>query len=142
MLAADGTPLKQSLARSLRQAESSGRCCWLLRFFSLSCFHSSFPLHRCCSGPLKTVSCPTRFHLTVEALNNWDEQSQVSLPGEAMYTRPFVRDMIVAIDNKEHTRLGSRLNYEETGMSSMFRRSGRQIKKLDPETDGPFQGQS
>ena len=77
--------------------------------------------------------------LTVQALNEWDEKSG-ELPDEAVYDA-FVRDMVVAIDNKTHTRLGSRLNYEETGMSSMFRRSGRQIKKLDPETDGPFKDQ-
>lgn len=77
--------------------------------------------------------------LTVQALGDWDEKSG-ELPDEAVYDA-FVRDMVVAIDNKTHTRLGSRLNYEETGMSSMFRRSGRQIKKLDPQTDGPFKDQ-
>ena len=46
--------------------------------------------------------------------------------------------MVVAIANKEHTRLGTRLNYEKTGMSSLFRKSGRKIKNLDPATDAPF----
>ena len=44
--------------------------------------------------------------LTVEALQSWDEKSG-ELPDENVY-EAFVRDMIVAIDNKEHTRLGTR----------------------------------
>ena len=73
---------------------------------------------------------------TVAALEQWDA-STGELPDEDVYAA-FVRDMIVAIEAKTHTRLGTRLNYEETGMSSMFRRSGRQIRKLDPVADAPF----
>ena len=46
--------------------------------------------------------------------------------------------MAVAIEAKKHTRLGGRLNYEKTGFSSMFRQSGRKMKKLDPVADAPF----
>ena len=39
---------------------------------------------------------------------------------------------------KNHTKLGTRLNYEQTGMSSLFRKSGRTIKKWDAVEDAPF----
>ncbi|NOE26148.1 ABC transporter permease [Ruegeria sp. HKCCD6157] len=135
MLAADGTPLKQSLARSLRRQKL--RALLLVAPLLLFVLFSFIvPIASMLFRSVENSIVSDTLPLTVEALNNWDEQSG-ELPGEDVY-EAFVRDMIVAIDNKEHTRLGSRLNYEETGMSSMFRRSGRQIKKLDPETDGPF----
>ncbi|MEZ5450874.1 MAG: hypothetical protein R3E89_18550 [Thiolinea sp.] len=39
--------------------------------------------------------------------------------------------MTVAIDEKIHTKLGSRLNYEDSGMSSLFRKLTRQVKKME-----------
>jgi putative spermidine/putrescine transport system permease protein len=50
----------------------------------------------------------------------------------------FVEDFIIAVDTKEHTRIGSRLNYEVSGMSSLFRKSARKVKKWDPVQDAPF----
>ena len=73
---------------------------------------------------------------TVVALESWDAASG-ELPDEEVYAA-FTRDMLVAIENKNHTKLGTRLNYETTGISSMFRKSGRKIKKLDPVADAPF----
>ena len=138
MLAADGTPLKQSLARSLRRQKLRALLLvsplLLFVMFSFIVPIASM-LFRSVENGIVAKTLPQ----TVEALQSWDAQSG-ELPDEAVYDA-FVRDMVVAIENKEHTRLGSRLNYEETGMSSLFRRSGRQIKKLDPETDGPFKEQ-
>jgi len=37
-----------------------------------------------------------------------------------------------------HTRIGSRLNYEKPGISSLFRRAGRHVKKWDIPNDGPY----
>ena len=138
MLAADGTPLKQSLARSLRRQKL--RALLLISPLLLFVMFSfivpiASMLFRSVENSIVSETLP----LTVEALGNWDEKSG-ELPGEDVYDA-FVRDMVIAIDDKKHTRLGSRLNYEETGMSSMFRRSGRSLKKLDPETDGPFKDQ-
>ena len=33
-------------------------------------------------------------------------------------------DLSIAVEQKAHTRLGSRLNYETTGLSSLFRGTG------------------
>ena len=138
MLAADGTPLKQSLARSLRRQKLRALMLIapLLIFVLLSFIVPiASMLFRSVENGIVAETIP----LTVEALQDWDETGG-ELPGEDVY-EAFVRDMVVAIDAKKHTRLGTRLNYEETGMSSMFRRSGRKLGKLDPETDGPFKDQ-
>ncbi|SCZ53719.1 putative spermidine/putrescine transport system permease protein [Epibacterium ulvae] len=138
MRAADGTPLKQSLARSLRRQKLRALMLIapLLVFVMLSfIIPIASMLFRSVENSIVSETLP----LTVEALQDWDEHAG-TLPDEAVYDA-FVRDMIVAIEAKKHTRLGSRLNYEETGMSSMFRRSGRKIKRLDPDTDGPFKEQ-
>ncbi|WP_282076569.1 ABC transporter permease [Epibacterium ulvae] len=138
MRAADGTPLKQSLARSLRRQKLRALMLIapLLVFVMLSfIIPIASMLFRSVENSIVAETLPQ----TVEALQDWDEHAG-TLPDEAVYDA-FVRDMIVAIEAKKHTRLGSRLNYEETGMSSMFRRSGRKIKRLDPNTDGPFKEQ-
>ncbi len=138
MLAADGTPLKQSLARSLRRQKL--RALMLVAPLLLFVLFSFIvPIASMLFRSVENSIVQQTLPLTVEALQSWDENSG-ELPDEAVYDA-FVRDMVVAVDNKTHTRLGSRLNYEETGMSSMFRRSGRKMGKLDPETDGPFKDQ-
>ncbi|NOD90973.1 MULTISPECIES: ABC transporter permease [unclassified Ruegeria] len=138
MLAADGTPLKQSLARSLRRQKL--RALMLVAPLLLFVLFSFIvPIASMLFRSVENGIVQETLPLTVEALQSWEENSG-ELPDEAVYDA-FVQDMVVAVDNKTHTRLGSRLNYEETGMSSMFRRSGRKMGKLDPETDGPFKDQ-
>ncbi|WP_108858771.1 ABC transporter permease [Ruegeria sp. Alg231-54] len=135
MLAADGTPLKKSLARSLRRRKlrALALVAPLLLFVLLSFVIPIISmLFRSVENGIVSETLP----LTVVELQHWDAESG-ELPDEALY-EAFVRDMVVAVDAKQHTRLGTRLNYEQTGMSSMFRKSGRQIKRIDPEADGPF----
>ncbi|MFY0659782.1 MAG: ABC transporter permease [Shimia sp.] len=138
MLAADGTPLKKSLARALRLQKT--RALMLiapLLVFVLVSF--IFPIGKMLFKSVENDIVVETLPLTVAELQNWDAESG-ALPDEALYAA-FVADMVVAIDAKRHTRLGTRLNYEHTGMSSLFRKSGRKIKKLDPATDGPFKEQ-
>lgn len=66
---------------------------------------------------------------TVVALRTWDDTTG-SLPDEAVYLA-LAQDMKLAVAAKRHTVLGSRFNYEKSGMSSLFRKSGRRIKKWD-----------
>jgi len=135
MLAADGTPLKQSLARSLRMQKM--RALLLispLLVFVLFSFIIPIGsmLFRSVENGLVAETLPE----TVQALKSWDAKSG-ELPPEAVYAG-FVADMKVAFKDKTYTRLGSRLNYELTGMSSLFRQSGRAINKFDLVTDAPF----
>ncbi len=135
VLAADGTPLKRSLNRALRMQKLRALALIApLLIFVLITFISPIiqMLWRSVENEIVAETLP----LTVEALKDWDEKSG-QLPPEPVYAA-FVRDMKVAVANKLHTRLGTRLNYEQTGISSLFRKTGRKIKKWDPDTDGPF----
>ncbi|MEW2916991.1 ABC transporter permease [Ruegeria sp. ANG10] len=135
MLAADGTPLKQSLARSLRRQKL--RALLLIAPLLLFVLFSFIiPIASMLFRSVENSIVERTLPLTVVALESWDEKSG-ELPDEAVYDA-FVNDMIIAVAEKKHTRLGSRLNYEEPGISSLFRKTGRKIRKWDPEADAPF----
>ena len=135
VLAADGTPLKRSLARALRVQKMRALALIApLLIFVLVTF--IFPIGQMLYRSVENDIVADTLPLTVVELAKWDGSSG-DLPPEAVYDA-FVRDMIVAIKNKQHTRLGTRLNYEQTGISSMFRKTGRKIKRWDPVEDAPF----
>lgn len=135
VLAADGTPLKRSLARALRMQKIRALLLVApLLVFVLITFVTPIGqmLFRSVENDLVADTLP----LTVAALADWDA-SAGELPEEPVFNA-LARDMIVAVREKNHTKLGTRLNYERTGMSSLFRKSGRQISRWDPEEDAPF----
>ena len=53
------------------------------------------------------------------------------MPGEPVFAA-LHEDLAVAVEAKTHTRLGSRLNYESSGISSLMRKSGREVEDMDP----------
>ncbi|MCG7495126.1 ABC transporter permease [Thalassobius sp. Cn5-15] len=135
MLAADGTPLKRSLSRALRRQKM--RALMLvapLLIFVLISF--IFPIGSMLFRSVENDIVADTLPLTVVELQNWDADSG-ELPDEALYAA-FAADMVAAIEAKNHTKLGTRLNYEQTGLSSLFRKSGRKMKRLDPAADAPF----
>lgn len=135
VLAADGTPLKKSLSRALRLQKT--RALMLiapLLLFVLLTF--VVPIGDMLFRSVKNQIVSDTIPQTVLALSSWDS-SNGELPSEEVF-EAFARDMAVAVEAKIHTRLGSRLNYEKSGMSSLFRKSGRQIKKWDLEDGEPF----
>ncbi|MHA6264186.1 ABC transporter permease [Arenibacterium sp. CAU 1754] len=135
VLAADGTPLKRSLARALRMQKM--RALMLiapLLIFVLVTFIAPIAdmLFRSVENEIVRETLPK----TVVALADWDATSDEA-PGEEVFAA-LAADMKIAVEEKTHTRLGSRLNYEMTGASSLFRKSGRKVKRMDLETDAPF----
>ena len=66
--------------------------------------------------------------LTTRALSDWDRQSD-QLPDDRVFEALYF-DFFLATEGKKHTRLGSRLNYEQTGISSTFRSSGRKVDDI------------
>ncbi|MEM8595007.1 MAG: ABC transporter permease [Pseudomonadota bacterium] len=123
LLAADGTPLKASLARALRREKL--RAFMLvapLLFFILISFVA--PIADMLLRSIDNAIVPNTVPRTVAALQaDWDPTSPEA-PPESVY-RALYFDLFIATEAKEHTRLGSRLNYEEAGMSSLFRSTGR-----------------
>jgi len=135
VLAADGTPLKRSLARALRMQKI--RALMLiapLLLFVLLTFILPIAdmLFRSVENQIVSETLPR----TVVALKDWDASSGET-PDEAVYAA-LAEDMKIAAQAKLHTRVGSRLNYEKPGISSLFRKAGRKVKKWDIENDGPF----
>lgn len=135
VLAADGTPLKRSLARALRRqklralALISPLLIFVLITFALPIADMLF---RSVENQLVSDTLP----LTVEALSHWNAEND-DTPGEAVYAA-LAQDLQVAVKNKTHTRVASRLNYEKTGIASLFRRSGRKVGRWDLAVDAPF----
>ena len=135
MLAADGSPLKRSLERALRRQKLRALALIApLLIFILVTFIAPIAdmLFRSVENEIVSETLPR----TVVALKDWDP-TLGELPDEAVFAA-MAADLQEAAKAKIHTRVGSRLNYETPGISSLFRKSGRQASKWDLEKDGPF----
>ncbi len=131
----DGVPLKRSLARALRREKL--RALMLIAplfLFILVTFVAPIAdmLFRSVENNLVADTLPR----TVAVLADWDPASG-ELPGEPAF-EALAEDMRVAVANKTHTRVGSRLNYEQPGIASAFRKTGRRIKRME---EGPYMEQ-
>ena len=127
MLAADGTPLKKSLRRALRRQKT--RALMLiapLLFFILLTF--IIPIGQMLWRSVENQIVGDTIPRTVALIDEWDGNSGEP-PSEAIYSA-LAKDLMIAAELKEHTRLGSRLNYETSGISSLFRKSGRSVDDM------------
>ncbi|MEX5726918.1 putative spermidine/putrescine transport system permease protein [Rhodovulum iodosum] len=124
VLAADGRPLKQSLRRALR-AEKLRALALIapLLIFILVTFIAPIAdmLFRSVENEIVSETLPR----TTVALEQWDHTSG-EMPGDDVLAA-FTYDLVAAAERKQHTRLGTRLNYEMTGISSLFRKTGRRV---------------
>jgi len=136
MLAADGRPLKASLNRALRRQKMRALMLIapLLLFILITFIAPIFDmLFRSVENQIVGNTLPE----TVETLDDWDVSSG-ELPGEATYEALYF-DFFNAAEARRHTRLGSRLNYEQTGMASLFRSTGRGIDDLGDDYADAFE---
>ncbi|WP_342076105.1 ABC transporter permease [Yoonia sp. SS1-5] len=130
VIAADGRPLKASLNRALRRQKlrALALIAPLLIFIMLSfVMPIADMLFRSVENQIVSETLPR----TVQALGGWDSDSDAA-PGEDVFDALYT-DLALASEYKTHTRLGSRLNYEFSGISSLFRKSGRRVGRF--ETD-------
>ena len=132
MLSADGTPLKKSLQIALRRQKLRALALIApLLLFVLISFIAPIAdmLFRSVENEIVSETIPR----TVIALEDWDyEDGNAAPPSDDVYAALYV-DLAEAEEFKTHTRLGSRLNYETTGMSSLFRKTGRGIGRMDTD---------
>lgn len=127
VLAADGRPLKRSLNRALRAQKLRALALIApLLIFVLVSFIAPIGdmLFRSVENQIVRDTLPR----TVVALAGYDA-STGALPSDAVFEAAYY-DVFYAAERKLHTRLGSRLNYEQTGASSLFRKSGRGIDDI------------
>ncbi|MEO1115289.1 MAG: ABC transporter permease [Pseudomonadota bacterium] len=132
----DGKPLKAALRRALRREKLRAFLLIApLLIFVLITFVAPIVdmLFRSVENGIVADTLPK----TVIELSKWDPASGEA-PDEVVFAALY-DDMLVAVDQKTHTRLGSRLNYEQSGISSLFRKTGRRIKRMDE--GGPFKDQ-
>ncbi|SFE89011.1 putative spermidine/putrescine transport system permease protein [Sulfitobacter brevis] len=127
VLAADGTPLKKSLSRALRVQKLRALALVApLLIFVLVTFIAPIAdmLFRSVENEIVSETLPR----TTDLLADWDAESGTP-PGAPVFKALF-KDIFEAQEAKLHTRLGSRLNYELTGVSSLFRKSGRKVEDM------------
>ena len=135
MMTMDGKPLKRSLAIALRRQKI--RALLLispLLIFVLFTF--LFPIASMLFRSVENDIVSEILPETVVALYSWDAESD-ELPDEIVYSA-FAGDLQRAAKAKDHTRVGLRLNYEKSGMASLFKKTARQVKKWDLEADTSF----
>lgn len=127
MLTADGTPLKRSLNRALRRQKMRALVLIApLLIFILVTFIAPIAdmLFRSVENQIVSDTLPR----TVAELEAW-EPDEADLPPPATFAALYT-DLFIAAEQKTHTRLGSRLNYETSGLSSLFRKSGRGLDEI------------
>ncbi len=122
VLAADGRPLKRSLARALRAQKLRALALIApLLIFIMITFIAPIAdmLFRSVEDQIVSETLPR----TVVALEDWDH---TGVPSEEVFAG-LAYDFMEASERRNHTRLGGRLNYESSGISSLFRQTGRGI---------------
>ncbi len=127
---ADGISLKLSLKRSLRRKRRNALLLvaplflFILITFLMPIFSM---LMKSVDNSITQEILPT----TAPLLLKWDPKSG-NLPDEEVF-KAFITDGKVAAKAKTINRLGKRLNYEKSGTSSLFRKTGRKLRSLKPE---------
>lgn len=129
MRAADGTPLKRSLARALRRQKLRAvlLIAPLLLFILISFL---MPIGKMLARSVQNGLVVETIPRTVGALDATGYDAASGQPPDEAVFSAFYLDLSVAEEFKSHTRLGSRLNYEQSGMSSLFRSIGRELRDM------------
>ena len=131
---ADGVPLKTSLRRAMarRRVRTFLLVVPILAFLMITfVFPVIDMLFRSVDNQIVSSVLPR----TTLAIQSWDPASE-ELPPEFVY-EALVLDIQESFKDKTLGRAGRRLNYEQSGIMSLFRKSGRRAKRI---TEAPFQG--
>ena len=124
---ADGIPLKISLVRAQRHSKYIAFLMVLpLLIFILIAF--LIPIVDMLLLSVDNSITKDILPKSVQTLQSWDETSG-ELPDEFIFAA-MVEEIKKAKAAREHTKIGSRLNYESSGFSSLFRKAGRKVKKI------------
>lgn len=127
MIAADGRPLKASLNRALRRQKMRALMLIapLLLFIMITFI---VPIGQMLFRSIDNEIVQNTLPQTTVALDAWSVKSGEAPNEDVFYA--LTQDMVLAAERKQHTRLGSRLNYEDPGISSLFRKTGRGVEDM------------
>lgn len=129
---ADGRPLRASFARAIRRnrLKALGLVLPLLLFLLVTFL---VPIGEMLWRSVENQLVGTVLHRTVAELADWDETGD-ALPSEAVFAA-LVADFRQGREERTIGRVGVRLNYELSGMSSLFRKTARRARRID---EGPY----
>ena len=132
---ADGVPLKTSLRRatSRRRIRTFLLVVPILAFLMVTFV---FPVVDMMFRSVDNQIVSSVLPRTTLAIQSWDPASE-ELPPEFVY-EALVLDIQESFKDKTLGRAGRRLNYEKSGVMSLFRKSGRRAKRI---TEAPFKDQ-
>ena len=125
VLAADGTPLRERLQKTLRRRKliAAGLVLPLGAFvFITFMFPILLMLFRSVDNPIVHDNLPQ----TLIVLENWDGKD---VPGEEAFAA-LVSDLVKARKDKTIGRVATRMNFEMSGVRSLFTSTGRKAKKM------------
>jgi putative spermidine/putrescine transport system permease protein len=126
----DGTPLKVALSRTLRYRKRTALLL-VAPLFLFVMVTFLFPIFDMLSRSVDNKIMHEVLPQTTALLGEWDD-STGELPDEAVF-KALVLEGQVAAKEKTINKVGKRLNYETSGMSSLWRKTGRKLLRFDPE---------
>lgn len=133
VLAADGSLLKDSLNRAM--AKNRRRALLLVTpLFIFILFSFLIPIVDMTFRSVDNWQVGTLMPKTTAALENWDGKA---MPEEPVF-EALVADLQAGAITREIGKVGTRLNYEKSGLRSMITGSARKSKKI---TEGPYKPQ-
>ena len=121
-------PLKAQLERASRRSRWRAfiLVCPLLLFVTITFLAPiSLMLFKSVEDPVISSFMPN----TVHALQDW---AATSLPDEAVYAALAI-DLKISTKERTAGRIGTRLNYDKSGIRSVITRSARKIKRINDE---------
>ena len=128
MTTADGTPLKVSIARAMRHKKITAAL-MVAPLFLFILFTFLIPIFDMTFRSVENSLVSRILHRTTPLLKEWDHSSG-ELPSEEIFAA-LVADIAEGRETREIGKVGTRLNYEIAGMSSLFRTTSRKAKKLE-----------
>ncbi|GJL82720.1 MAG: polyamine ABC transporter substrate-binding protein [marine bacterium B5-7] len=128
MTTADGTPLKVSLAKAQRRLKIRALLLVapLLLFILITFF---VPVFDMLFRSVENQIVPEVLENTAPLLLKWDDRDG-ELPPEEVFAAAK-EDFVKGAKAKTILRVGSRMNYEQSGFSSLFRKTARRAKNFE-----------
>jgi putative spermidine/putrescine transport system permease protein len=129
---ADGVPLQTSLARAQRRQklQALALVAPLFLFILVTFF---LPIADMLFRSVQNDIVPDTLPRTVQALAQWDPEKS-ELPDETVFAA-MAADLREARQNRTNSKVGQRLNYEQSGLSSLFRKTPRRLRRVK---EGPY----
>ena len=130
LITADGVPLKVSLRHSMRQRKLRS-ILMVSPLFGFILFSFLVPIFDMTFRSVDNWHVGKLMPKTAYALRTWNGKE---IPEEPVFAA-LIEDLISGAKSREIGKVGTRLNYEKSGLRSMITSSARKSKKIK---EGPY----